>query len=165
MAFPGWYRLFYVLHFSRANFFGVIRLFAASLYVAAGYCGISKVFAIVSISLGNLVFANFYETIRQALSLLLFEVLSHLIFKIREKRETAFYRSVLAGAIIGFTGLLRGAIQGFHLYDLIISILSGILVFSFSVVLSPSSEMFQQTNLNTYLTGNFFSKTVLVASL
>lgn len=150
--------------FSRANFFGVIRPFAASLYVAAGYCGISKVFAIVSISLGNLVFANFYETIRQALSLLLFEVLSHLIFKIREKRETAFYRSVLAGAIIGFTGLLRGAIQGFHLYDLIISILSGILVFSFSVVLSPSSEMFQQTKPKYIFDGKtFFSKTVLVS--
>lgn len=150
--------------FSRANFFGVIRPFAVSLYVAAGYSGISKIFAIVFISLGNLLFANFYETIRQALSLILFEVLSHLIFNIGEKIETPFSRSVLAGFIIGFTGLLRAIIQGIHLYDFIVSILCGILVFSFSVVLAPSSEMFRQIKHKYMFDGKtFFSKTVLVS--
>lgn len=150
--------------FSKANFFGVIRPFAASLYVSVGYSGILKIFAILSITLGNLLFANFYETIRQTLSLILFEVLSHVIFKIGEKNETTFSRSVLAGLIIGFTGLLRGAVQGFHLYDLVVSVLCGILVFSFSFVLSPSSEAFQQIRRKYIFDGKtFFSKAVLLS--
>lgn len=150
--------------FSRANFFEVIRPFAASFYVAAGFSGISKVFAIISISLGNLLFSNLYETIRQVLSLLLFEVLAHLVFNIGEKNGTAFSRSVLAGVIIGFTGLLRGAMQGFHLYDLIVSILCGLMVFSISVVLAPCSEMFRQPKSRYVFDGKtFFSKTVLVS--
>lgn len=150
--------------FSRANFFGVIRPFAMSFYVSVGYSGLSKVFAIISMFLGNLLFANFYETIRQVLSLILFEVLAHVIFKIGEKSETSFSRSLLAGFIAGFTGLLRGAVQGFHLYDLIVSVICGILVFSFSVVLSPSADAFKKIRRKYVLDGkDFFSRTVLLS--
>ncbi len=149
--------------FSRANIFGVIRPFAAAFYVSVGYSGILKVFAIMSITLGNLLFTNVYETIRQTLSLILFEVLSHVIFKIGEKNETVFSRSVLAGLVIGVTGFLRGAVQGFHLYDLVVSVLCGILVFSFSFVLSHASGTFQQIKRNYILDGKtFFSKALLL---
>ncbi|HHY64381.1 MAG TPA: SpoIIE family protein phosphatase [Clostridiaceae bacterium] len=154
----------FCLVFTRANLLGVIRPFAAAFYTAAWYSGISKVFAIISITIGNLLFSNIYETIRQTLSLVLFELLSNLVFKTGTRNETAFSRSVLSGAIIGFTGILRGAVQGFHIYDLIASVLCGTLVFSFSIVLSHSAEMFEDTNPRFIIDGKaFFSRTVLVS--
>ena len=51
--------------FSRANLFGVIRPFASAFYVVAGFSGISKTIAIISITLGNAIFTNFFETMRQ----------------------------------------------------------------------------------------------------
>lgn len=161
---PRFVSFIFCFAFARANFLGVIRPFAAAFYTSVRYSGISKIFAIIFITIGNLLFSNLYETVRQTLSLILFEVMSHLVFKIGEKNETAFSRSVLAGTIIGFTGILRGAVQGFHLYDLISSILSGILVFSFSVILSHSAEMFEDARPRFIIDGkNFFSRTVLVS--
>lgn len=144
--------------FSRASLFGVLRPFATAFYVSVGFTGISKVIAILSVSLGNALFSNFYESIRQILALLLFEAFSQIIFRIGNRKETNFNRSVLMTILIGFTGLLRGLIQGIHLYDLVVSILGAALVFSLSIIMSPASEIFQKNRQKL-----FFDRRTLLA--
>lgn len=149
--------------FSRANLFGVIRPFAPAFYVVAGFSGVSKVIAIASITLGNTIFSNFFETIRQLLAFILFEVLLHVVLSNSAKNDSMFARSVLMSFIIGITGLVRGAVQGFHLYDLVVSLLSGVLVFVFSLIMVPGTENFRETNNRGFFDGKtLFSRIVLL---
>ncbi|NLL66479.1 MAG: SpoIIE family protein phosphatase [Clostridiaceae bacterium] len=149
--------------FSRANLFGVIRPFTSAFYVSAGFSRISKVIAITSITFGNAIFTNFYETIRQLLALILFEVLINIILSNSAKNDSAFARSVLMSFIIGLTGLIRGAVQGFHLYDLVVSLLSAVMVLSFSLVLAPGIENFRDIKKNSAIDGKkLFSRSILL---
>lgn len=149
--------------FSRANLFGVIRPFASAFYVVAGFSGVSKVMAILSITIGNAIFSNFFETIRQLLAFILFEVLSHLVLSNSAKNDSTFARSVLMSFIIGITGLVRGAVQGFHLYDLVVSLLSAVMVFIFCLIMAPGTENFRGINHSTIFGGKkLFSRTVLL---
>lgn len=149
--------------FSRANIFGVIRPFTSAFYVSAGFSGVSKVIAILSITLGNALFTNFYETIRQTLAFMLFEILSSVILRQSTKNESAFIQSVLMAFIIGFTGLVRGAVQGFHLYDLVVSLISAVMVFCFSIIMAPGIEDFREMNRNSILDGKkLFSGLILL---
>ncbi|MGI6084305.1 MAG: SpoIIE family protein phosphatase [Acetivibrionales bacterium] len=149
--------------FSRANLFGVIRPFASAFYVSAGFSGILKVIAIISITIGNALFTNFYETIRQVLALILFEIISNIILCQSARKESGFIQSVLMAFIIGFTGLVRGAVQGFHLYDLVISLISAVMVFCFSIVMVPGIENFRETNTNSSLDSKMlFSRSILL---
>ena len=146
--------------FSRANLFGVIRPFASAFYLVAGFSGISKVIAIASITLGNAIFTNFFETIRQILALILFEILTNVVLNNNTKNESTFARVVLMSFIIGLTGLVRGAVQGFHLYDLVVSLLSAVMVFVSSLILAPGTE---KLNKNGVFDGkSLFSMTVLL---
>ncbi|NLE24763.1 MAG: SpoIIE family protein phosphatase [Clostridiaceae bacterium] len=149
--------------FSRANLFGVIRPFASAFYVAAGFSGVSKVIAILSITLGNAIFSNFFETIRQLLAIILFEVLSHVVLSNSAKNDSTFARSVLMAFIIGITGLVRGAVQGFHLYDLVVSLLSVVMVFVFCLIMAPGTETFRGVDHSGVFDGKkLFSRTVLL---
>ena len=149
--------------FSRANLFGVIRPFASAFYVVAGFSGVSKAVAIVSITLGNAIFSNFFETIRQLLAFILFEVLLHVVLTNSARNNSVFARSVLMSFIIGITGLVRGAVQGFHLYDLVVSLLSGVLVFVFSLIMAPGAQNFRETNSRGIFDGKtLFSRMVLL---
>lgn len=151
---------------SRANFFGVIKPFATAFYVSAGFTGISKLFAIVSITAGNLMFSNFYESSRQALALLLYEAFSRLIYINLNRKETPVNRAALMGTITCFTGILRGTMQGFGLYDLVVSILLSCLVFSLAVILEPASGLFQNSRRKVAYSGRvLFSKAALICAL
>lgn len=150
--------------FSRANLFGVIRPFSTAFYVSLGFCGVSKIISIFAITVANALFTNFYETIRQILALILFEILSHALFNIGGKKETLYTKSILMTFIIGFTGLMRGIVQGFHLYDFVVSLLSALLVFSFSIIISPASISFNQKKQGIiYDSKTVFSKAILLS--
>ncbi len=129
--------------FSRASIFGILKPFAISFYISVGFTGISKVVAILSILLGNLLFSNIYETIRQVLALILFEVFSHVVFHMMNHKENSLSRSTLMAVLVAFTGILRGLVQGLHLYDLVVSLLGAAFVFSLSIIFAPASESFQ----------------------
>lgn len=149
--------------FSRANFFGVIKPFATALYVSTRFTRLSKIVAIISITVGNAVFSNFYETARQTLALLLFEAFSHMFFRLGKRSETAFNRTVLMSVLIFFTGILRGLMQGIRLYDFVVSILCAVLVFSLSIILLPAIESFQGVHKKAInLEKLFFSKSVFL---
>ncbi len=128
--------------FSRANFFGILKPFATAFYVASNFTGLSKIIAILSIILGNALFSNFYETVRQALALLLFEAISRIIFTAGGRKESPLNRAVLMALLVGATGFLRGAVQGFRIYDAVVSVLCAALVFSLGMLLAPVSELF-----------------------
>jgi len=148
--------------FSRANLFGVIRPFSSEFYVVAGFSGISQTIAIISISLGNAIFTNFFETMRQLLALILFEVLLHLVLNESARNDSMLARSVLMAFIIGITGLIRGAVQGFHLYDLVVSLLSAVLVFLFSLIMAPGTEGLRDSHSNVFDSKTLFSRTILL---
>ncbi len=149
--------------FTRANLFGVIRPFASAFYLVAGFSGISKVIAIASITIGNAFFSNFFETIRQLLALILFEILSNVVLSKNIKNESTFARVALMAFIMGFTGLIRGAVQGFHLYDLVVSLLSAVMLFVTSFILAPGTE---KLNKNAIFEGKrLFSRTILLGVL
>lgn len=131
--------------FSRANFFGILKPFATAFYVSVNFTGLSKVLAILSITLGNALFSNFYETVRQTLALLLFEAFSRMIFQIAGRKETPLSRSTLMALLVGFTGILRGLVQGIRLYDLVVSVLCAALTFSLAALLAPAAELFKNT--------------------
>ncbi len=139
--------------FSRASIFDILKPFAAAFYVSVGFTGVSKVFAILSVTVGNAFFSNFYETVRQVLALLLFEALSHITFRIAGRKETPLSRSTLLAVLIGFTGLLRGLVQGIHLYDLVVSLLCAALVFSLCIIMAPASETFQSARKKCLFSG------------
>jgi stage II sporulation protein E len=133
------------LAFSRASFFGILKPFATAFYVSAGFTGLSKVAAMLSVILGNLFFSGFYETGRQALALLLFEALSYVLFQIGGRKETALNRTSLMAVLVGITGFLRGAVQGFRVYDLVVSVLCAALVFSLGMLTAPAAELFKRS--------------------
>ena len=151
--------------FSRANLFGVIRPFASAFYVVAGFSGISKIIAILSITLGNAIFSNFFETIRQLLAFVLFEVLLHVVLNNSARNDSMFARSVLMAFIIGITGLIRGAVQGFHLYDLVVSLLSAVLVFLFSLIMAPGTEKLRDNRSDIIDGKTLFSRTMLLGTV
>ena len=148
--------------FSRANLFGVIRPFASAFYVVAGFSGISKAIAIITITLGNAVFSNFFEMMRQLCALILFEVLLHIVLSESARNNSMFARSVLMALIIGITGLIRGAVQGFHLYDLVVSLLSAVLVFLFSLIMAPGTESLRENRSDVFDGKTLFSRTILL---
>jgi len=148
--------------FSRANLFGVIRPFASAFYVVAGFSGISRTIAIISITLGNAIFSNFFETMRQLLALILFEVLLRIVLSESARNDSMFARSVLMAFIIGITGLIRGAVQGFHLYDLVVSLLSAVLVFLFSLIMAPGTESLRDNHSKVFDSKTLFSRTILL---
>ena len=148
--------------FSRANLFGVIKPFATAFYVVAGFRGISKTIAIISMTLGNAVFSNFFETMRQLLALILFEVLLRIVLNENARNDSMFARSGLMALIIGITGLIRGAVLGFHLYDLVVSLLSAVLVFLFSLILAPGTEGLRDNHSNVFDSKTIFSRTILL---
>ena len=150
---------------SRASFFEVIKPFATAFYVAIGFTGFSKAAAIFSIALGSAVFSSVYECIRQVLALLLFEAFTQIMFKIGMRKESGFNRAVLISLLIFFTGILKGLIQGFHLYDLVVSILSAALVFSFTVIMTPASDTFHQVKQKLFPDGRMlFAKAALLCA-
>lgn len=152
--------------FTRADFFGVIKPFATAFYVSVGFTGLSKLFAIISTTIGNLLFSNFYEASRQVLALLLYEAFSHLIYVNMQRKETPANRAVLMAILTGLTGILRGIIQGFGLYDLVVSILCACLVFSLAVIFEPASVIFQNSRRRLAYNGKaLFSKVSLICAL
>ncbi|MCX7773059.1 MAG: SpoIIE family protein phosphatase, partial [Clostridia bacterium] len=96
--------------------------------------------------------------------LLLFEAFSKLIFQVANRKETAYNRAVLMAVLIGITGLLRGAIQGLHLYDVVAALLCGAFVFSLAVILIPVSESFslQRSNRILFDGKTLFAKAALL---
>mgnify|MGYP000846972183 CR=1 FL=1 len=151
--------------FSRASIFGVVRPFAVSFYVAVNLTGLLKIPAIISITLGNAIFSNIYETLRQTISLLLFEAFLYLIYKSGEKKETAMGRTLLITLITGLTGILRGLVQGIHVYDLVVSVISAALVFSLTVIFGPSCENFKNLYKNIVYDGRvIFSRAVFLSA-
>jgi len=152
--------------FSRANFFGVIKPFATALYVSARFTRMSKVAAIITITLGNALFSNYFETARQTLALLFFEAFSHLIFRLGNKNETDYSRAVLMSVVVFFTGIIRGMAQGIHLYDFVVSVLCAALVFSLAAILAPAMESFRNTQNKASAPEKVsFSKSVLLSCL
>lgn len=149
--------------FSRASIFEVIRPFVPAFYVSFGFTGVSKVLALFAMTLGNLLFSNFYEAMRQSLSILLFEASAHLIFNGSKRRETAVNRAALMAILVGITGVLRGLVQGMRIYDLIASILCAAFVFSLSVIIAPAFEAFRQQKQKFSSCGRAqFARAVLV---
>lgn len=135
--------------FSRANFFGVLRPFSTALYVSLGLSGISKLVAILVITVANAYFTNLYDTVTQLSALLLFELLSYMLFLtsahiIDTKKETIYSKALLMSGIIGVIGIVRGMVYGIRLYDLVVSLLGALMVFSISIALSPASMGFSQ---------------------
>lgn len=150
--------------FSRASVFGVIRPFAVSLYVSVNLSGLSKILAILSITLGNALFSNIYETLRQTITLLLFEAFFYLIYKLGEQQETALSRVLLITLITGATGILRGVVQGIRVYDVVVSILSAALVFSLTVIFGPVCESFKNLYKTSVHDGKLiFSRAVFLS--
>lgn len=131
--------------FSRASFFGILKPFATAFYVSANFSGLSKVVAILAIILGNSMFSNFYETVRQTLALLLFEALSRILFTLGHRKESPLNRTTLMAVLVGVTGFLRGAVQGFRLYDAVVSILCAALVFSLGMLTAPVSDFISKS--------------------
>ncbi|NMA65006.1 MAG: SpoIIE family protein phosphatase [Clostridiaceae bacterium] len=150
--------------FSRASIFEVIRPFAVSFYVSVNLTGLSKVLALISLTLGNILYSNIYETLRQAISLLLFEAFSHMIFNLKERQETVFNRTGLITMVTALTGILRGIVQGLRVYDLVVSVLSAAMVFSLTIIFSPTCENFKKAYKNRVYDGRIiFSRAVLLS--
>ena len=78
----------FVFIFSRGSLFGVIRPFPTAFYVSLSLNGASRIISILVITLGNAIYTDFYETVRQLLVLVLFELLSYVVFVTGSKKET-----------------------------------------------------------------------------
>lgn len=161
---PQVYAWMICLIFTRASFFVVLRPFAPAFYVSVCFTGISKVIAIISITVGNAIFSNVYETFRQLFSILFFEIIAHMVFKLSRRKETPFYRALLMSVLLALTGFIRGFIQGFRIYDLVVSLICGSLAFSLSVVMAPAAETFQSIRKKIMFGGKeIFAKAVILS--
>lgn len=123
---------------TRASLFEVLRPFGLSCYCAAQFAGPAKLLAIISLTAGNLVHAGFYEAIRQLAAALIFELAIHFMKLNGHARLTPLNRSLILGLTVLVTGLVKGVIQGFHVYDLIVSLLCSALAFSVSMLIQPA---------------------------
>ena len=124
--------------FARASLFEVLRPFGLSLYCAAMFTGPAKVLAAVSILIGNLIYSGPYEAIRQLAAVLLFELAIHFQRLNGNARPTPLNRAATLGLAVLVTGLVKGAVQGFHVYDLVASLLCSAIAFSASVLIQPA---------------------------
>lgn len=124
--------------FSRASLFEVVRPFALSLYCAARFSGPAAIIAAVSLFLGNLAYSGTYEAFRQIIALIAFEVAVNLKRAGGGPKPTTMSRSAILGANVLVTGLVKGAVQGFRLYDVVASLLSSALAFSVSLLIQPA---------------------------
>ena len=124
--------------FTRASLFEVLRPFGLALYCAAQFTGPAKILAAVSLMMGNLIYSGSYEAIRQLAALLIFELVIHFQRLNGHAKPTPLNRSVTLGLIVLVTGLVKGIIQGFHVYDLVASLLGSTFAFSVSVLIQPA---------------------------
>ena len=88
--------------------------------------------------MGNLIYSGSYEAIRQLAALLIFELVIHFQRLNGHAKPTPLNRSVTLGLIVLVTGLVKGIIQGFHVYDLVASLLGSTFAFSVSVLIQPA---------------------------
>ena len=154
----------FLFTFSRANFFGVLRPFSTAFYVSLNLNGVSRIISILVITLGNAIFTDFYETIRQLLVLVLFELLSHVVFVISSKKETVSSKAMLMSIIVGFSGIIKGLVQGLQLYDVVVSLLSLLLVLTLSITLAPATISFgAKRNINIFDNKTLIAKSILLS--
>lgn len=123
---------------SRANLFEVLRPFGLSCYCAAQLTGPAKVLAAASLAAGSLIYSGPYEAFRQLAAVLIFELIIHFRRLNGHAKAAPFSRAVLMGLTVLATGLVKGIIQGFHVYDLIASLLCAAFAFSVSVLVQPA---------------------------
>jgi stage II sporulation protein E len=123
--------------FARAGFFVVIKPFSLALYCAACFPGPARILAAVAVIAGNSFFSGFYETLRQAVAIIIFELLSRFA-GMSMIRASSIIRPALMAASTAATGLVKGIVLGLHLYDVITSLLSSALVFSISTLITPA---------------------------
>ena len=124
--------------FTRASMFEVLRPFGLSLYCAARFTGPAKVLAALALLMGNLVYSGPYEAIRQLAAVLIFELALHFQRISGNTKPSSLNRSVTLGMTVLVTGLVKGAVQGFHVYDIVASLLCSAFAFSASVLLQPA---------------------------
>ena len=148
----------FVFIFSRGSLFGVIRPFPTAFYVSLSLNGASRIISILVITLGNAIYTDFYETVRQLLVLVLFELLSYVVFVTGSKKETINSRAILMSFIVVFSGILRGLVQGLQLYDVVVSLLNSLLVLTLSITLAPAAISFSSKR-----SINIFDKKTLIA--
>lgn len=124
--------------FTRASFFEVLRPFGLACYCAAQFAGPARLLGIVALMAGNLLHSGFYEAFRQLAAVLVFELVLHFRSLSGHTRPTPLNRSVLMGLTVLATGLIKGAMQGFHVYDLVASMLCAAFAFSIAVLIQPA---------------------------
>jgi len=123
---------------TRASFFEVLRPFGLACYCASQFTGPARFLAIVALVAGTLIHAGFYEAFRQLAAVLIFELSLHFRSLSGHNKSSALNRSVLMGVTVLATGLVKGLMQGFHVYDLVASLLCAAFAFSTAVLIQPA---------------------------
>jgi len=124
--------------FTRASFFEVLRPFGLAFYCAAQFSGPDRLLAVVALTAGNLIHSGFFEAFRQLAAVLIFELLLHFRSLSGHAKPTVLNRSVMMGLTVLATGLVKGLVQGFHVYDLAASLLCAAFAFSVAVLIQPA---------------------------
>jgi len=123
---------------ARASLFEVIKPFGLSVYCAARFSRPAGIMAAGSLFLGNLAFSGPYEAVRQLCAILIFELVLHFRKISGNGKSSPVTRPAVLGVSVLATGLVRSAMQGFRLYDIVASLICSAFAFSTAILVHPA---------------------------